>query len=87
MLPLQSAIQTFGNWRGTGRGGGAIFLRRCRSVFEEHIGLCPECADYLANYRQTVAMGKSVCDPESSAPEDAPEALIQAILRARSEAG
>lgn len=58
-----------------------------RRVFEEHIGECPACGDYLANYRQTIAMGKMICDPEGEAPDDVPEPLIQAILAARSEVG
>lgn len=58
-----------------------------RRVFEDHMGECPECADYLDNYRQTIAMGKMICDPEGELPIDVPEPLIRAILAARSEVG
>ncbi len=52
--------------------------------FDEHLGVCPPCAAYLASYRETVRLGKMICQPEKSAlPADMPEDLVQAILRAR----
>ena len=58
-----------------------------RAVFEQHMIDCPPCVDYLDQYRDAVKMGRSVCQPEAGAPEDAPEALIQAILAARKTEG
>ncbi len=58
-----------------------------RSVFEEHLQLCPPCVDYLESYRACVKAGREVCREEDAAPEGAPEALIQAILAARGKAG
>jgi predicted anti-sigma-YlaC factor YlaD len=54
-----------------------------REVFEEHIGLCPPCQAYLETYRDTVRMGRCVCRDGESAPADAPEELVRAILAAR----
>lgn len=55
-----------------------------RRVFEEHLGACPPCVDYLESYRQTIAMGKCACDDLKEAPpSDVPDGLIQAILAAR----
>jgi anti-sigma factor RsiW len=52
-------------------------------VFEEHVGDCPACVNYLASYRETVRLGKSVCTPDAELPPDVPEELVQAILSAR----
>lgn len=55
-----------------------------RRVFEGHLNECPECLAYLDSYRETVALGKRVCQiPEGPLPEDVPERLLQAILAAR----
>lgn len=55
-----------------------------RADFEEHLGMCPPCVDYLESYRETVRLGKQVCrDLEGPVPDDVPEQLIQAILAAR----
>ena len=55
-----------------------------RADFEEHLGMCPPCVDYLESYRETVRLGKQVCDDlEGPVPDDVPEQLIQAILAAR----
>ena len=52
--------------------------------FDEHLELCPQCADYLASYRDTLRLGKMICRPEESAlPPDLPEDLVTAILGAR----
>ena len=56
-----------------------------KSVFEQHMADCPSCVTYLDTYRETVRIGREVCrDPEGPVPEEAPEALVQAILAARS---
>jgi anti-sigma factor RsiW len=57
---------------------------RQRRVFEEHLGLCPPCKNYLDTYRETIQLGKSLCpDPEGPVPDSVPEELVQAVLRAR----
>lgn len=53
-----------------------------RESFEEHIGRCPYCRDYIATYRDAVRMGKAGL----ARPEDAremPEELVRAILASR----
>ena len=53
-------------------------------VFEDHMNLCPPCMTYLDTYKDTIRLGKFACrDDEGPPPEDAPEALVQAILAAR----
>jgi anti-sigma factor RsiW len=54
-----------------------------RAVFEEHLGECPDCVNYLRSYEQTVRIGKVACGCEDQPPADAPEELIRAILAAR----
>ncbi len=55
-----------------------------RSVFEEHLGICPDCVVYLDSYRSTVALAGSLGDdPDAATPDDVPEDLIGAILDAR----
>lgn len=55
-----------------------------RRSFENHIEKCPACRRYLTTYRTTLQVArKSECADEP-AGADAPEALIRAILAARS---
>ena len=55
-----------------------------RNVFETHLGRCPSCMCYMADYKKTVEMGKCVCQGEDdSPPVDAPAELVRAILEAR----
>jgi predicted anti-sigma-YlaC factor YlaD len=65
--------------------GGLADAERC--VFEEHIGDCPPCANYLDSYRETVRLGRSVCAPDAELPPDVPEELVAAILAARVRRG
>ena len=52
--------------------------------FDEHLGICAECTAYLASYRETVRLGKMICQPNrSDLPDDIPEDLVAAILAAR----
>lgn len=51
--------------------------------FERHLEICPPCLAYLETYRQTVVMGRRVCEIDGPAPDDVPEELVQAILAAR----
>ena len=52
-------------------------------VFEGHMRDCPPCEVYLDTYRETIRLGKCICEPDGSMPEDVPEELVQAILAAR----
>lgn len=55
-----------------------------RVVFDAHLEGCPECAEYLRSYGETVQLGKGAFDhPEEALPNDVPEELVQAILAAR----
>ena len=50
--------------------------------FEAHLAACPDCVNYLASYRLTIALGRAVC-VDDELPADVPETLVQAILAAR----
>jgi len=55
-----------------------------RSRFEAHLAGCKSCVAYMDSYLKTVDLEKAaLADPESGAPEDAPEDLIKAILSAK----
>jgi len=57
-----------------------------RRVFEDHVGLCPPCVNYLNSYKATIAASKSLCDdPKEPAEVSVPEDLINAILAARAK--
>lgn len=49
--------------------------------FERHLSLCPDCVCYMQNFRDAVKAAKTACT-DSKMPE-VPEALVQAILKAR----
>ena len=58
--------------------------RREAEVFRAHMEACPACVDYLDTYRQTVELGRDLCQAADDAlPEDVPESLVRAILAAR----
>jgi anti-sigma factor RsiW len=56
-----------------------------RVAFESHLAECPWCVAYLENYRRTIELEQAAFADAADAPPpaDAPEELIQAILRAR----
>jgi anti-sigma factor RsiW len=55
-----------------------------RARFDEHLAICPDCVNYLASYRATIALGKiAFADPAASLPDTVPEELVQAILGLR----
>jgi anti-sigma factor RsiW len=54
-----------------------------RRIFESHLGVCPDCRRYIDSYKRTIAIGHAAF-ADSAEPSDAPEGLIQSILRARS---
>ena len=53
-----------------------------RTVFEEHVRACPPCVAYLDTYRETVRLGRTLCEGDDL-PEDVPEQLVQSILASR----
>lgn len=54
------------------------------SAFERHIGHCPPCMQFLDGYKKTSRLARECCSRDVSVA-DAPEALVRAILAARSE--
>lgn len=56
--------------------------REQRQRFDEHLGACPECIDYVESYRTVVELGHQACQ-DSGPPPDMPEDLVTAILDAR----
>jgi anti-sigma factor RsiW len=57
-----------------------------RLRFDAHLKFCRECRDYLAAYKQTIALGKAAFDdPAGPLPEDVPDDLVKAILSAREQ--
>lgn len=56
-----------------------------RTTFDRHMKLCPPCGDYLKSYERTVGLEKSVCREGNGVPEDVPDALVRAIMKARGD--
>jgi len=56
-----------------------------RAVFEAHLAECPWCRAYLDSYQKTIQLEHAAFAGAGDAmpPADAPEELIQAILRTR----
>lgn len=55
-----------------------------RSRFELHIRLCKECKQYLQAYQRTMEVSHAAYPaPDTALPNDVPEELIEAILKAR----
>lgn len=50
--------------------------------FERHLSACPSCVAYLQSYEQTIQLGRDVAAAE---PEEVPEDLVAAILKARGQ--
>jgi anti-sigma factor RsiW len=59
-----------------------------RAEFDRHLAECPWCVAYLDSYQKTVQLEQAAfaAPADTPPPPDAPEELIQAILRARSRA-
>ena len=56
-------------------------------VFEQHLAVCPDCANYLASYCRTIELGKAAfLSDDAEIPREVPEGLIQAVLKARGSA-
>ena len=56
-----------------------------RNEFEAHLAACTACVSYMNTYCETIKLGKAAFDtPDAPVPEEVPEDLLKAILRARS---
>jgi anti-sigma factor RsiW len=51
--------------------------------FEHHLEICPNCVQYLADYKRAVQLGHSVYDDSEEAAAGVPDELLNAILSAR----
>jgi predicted anti-sigma-YlaC factor YlaD len=60
---------------------------RQQQVFERHLQLCPPCKRYLDRYRATLRLVGDEMVPTARSEDAVPEALVQAILKARSLPG
>jgi anti-sigma factor RsiW len=57
-----------------------VLAPAARDAFGAHLARCPDCANYLRQYRETIAAaGAAFADDDA----DLPEALVAAILAAR----
>lgn len=57
-----------------------------RTVFEDHLAVCPSCIEYLKSYRTTkMVLDDLGCDAQEQVPIEVPEDLVNAILAARSQ--
>lgn len=54
-----------------------------RTEFDRHLGICTDCNEYLDSYRETVRLGKILCQDPDGPPPGIPEDLVAAILAAR----
>ena len=50
---------------------------------DEHLAVCPQCVDYLANFKVTLTACQKLRDAELQKLGPLPEELVQAILSAR----
>lgn len=57
-----------------------------RQTFERHLDRCSSCRKYLASYRTTIAVAHDAECADAPARAEAPEALMLAILHARTAA-
>ena len=57
-----------------------------RVEFDRHLAECPWCVAYLDSYQKTMQLAQTAFAAAEDAPppSDAPEELIQAVIRARS---
>jgi anti-sigma factor RsiW len=56
--------------------------------FERHLAVCPNCVAYLANYRDTIELGRrAFAGDDADVPGEVPPALVQAILASRRTRG
>ena len=49
-----------------------------------HVKMCRECADYVADYRRAVSLGRSAFEsPDDPLPDSVPDDLVKAALARR----
>lgn len=52
--------------------------------FEQHLGRCQNCDEYLRQYRLTITLCRQAfADPDAPVPSEVPEELVRAVLAAR----
>ena len=57
-----------------------------REEFDRHLAICPDCLNYMASYRRTIELSRSLADSaDASIADQAPQELIDAILAARNK--
>ena len=55
-----------------------------KSLFELHMHRCRECRQYLEAYRRTQEITRATFhSPDAPVPDDVPDDLVKAILKAR----
>ncbi len=55
-----------------------------RRLFEEHMGVCPDCVAYLDSYKKTINLvQESMANPNAELDDDVPHELVMAILAAK----
>ena len=57
-----------------------------RGTFEYHLSICPDCVNYVDNYKATAALTRRAFDADDAPVEalsDVPADLVRAILAAR----
>lgn len=51
--------------------------------FRLHLLMCPDCSKYFQEYKNTIALGKTVFEnPDDEAAGNVPDELLEAIIRA-----
>ena len=58
-----------------------VSCRRPAPAFRRHMALCPDCVQYLQDYTETIKASRLAMADEL--PEDVPDELVSAILKAR----
>lgn len=53
---------------------------RTRLSMHMHLGVCPQCRDYVREYRQALAIGRRLCQEDEDI-EQVPRELIDAVLQ------
>jgi anti-sigma factor RsiW len=54
-----------------------------RARFDDHLGRCPACRQYLTGYQGTLRAVALAWAPDGAAPAEVPSELIAAILASR----
>ena len=50
------------------------------AAFDQHLERCPNCCEFLRQYRDAIAAGRAAC--EDSKPSEIPDDLVKAIISA-----